>query len=153
VRSHRHQLSIRLLAIPWQEALCLWEQRERARAEILAAVDVAQASVSQGEGRVITQHSMHQLADEVKQRGRKRLTAERSSGRSRLTVLHRKPKRNSIASGITWPGKAAASRLPTGSLTPSRSAFICVRATHTLDVTELRNWLLVCVVFPWAGTS
>jgi len=62
-----------------QEALSLWEQRERARAEILAALDVAEASVARGEGRVITQDSMRQLADQVKQRGRKRLTAERSS--------------------------------------------------------------------------
>jgi Arc/MetJ-type ribon-helix-helix transcriptional regulator len=62
-----------------QEALSLWEQRERTRAEILAAVDVAEASVARGEGRVITQESMRQLADEVKQRGRNRLTAERSS--------------------------------------------------------------------------
>jgi len=64
-----------------QEALSLWENRERIRAEILAAVDVAEASVSRGEGRVITQESMRQLADEVKQRGRNRLTAERSSAR------------------------------------------------------------------------
>jgi len=62
-----------------QEALSLWEQRERTRAEILAAVDVAEASVARGEGRVITQESMRQLADDVKQRGRNRLTAERSS--------------------------------------------------------------------------
>jgi Arc/MetJ-type ribon-helix-helix transcriptional regulator len=45
-----------------QEALSLWEQRERTRAEILAAVDVAEASVGRGEGRVITQESMRQLA-------------------------------------------------------------------------------------------
>jgi Arc/MetJ-type ribon-helix-helix transcriptional regulator len=64
-----------------QEALSLWEQRERTRAEILAAVDVAEASVGRGEGRVITQESMRQLADEVKQRGRNRLNAERSSAR------------------------------------------------------------------------
>jgi putative addiction module CopG family antidote len=62
-----------------QEALSLWEQRERTRAEILAAVDVAEASVARGEGRVITQESIRQLADDVKQRGRNRLTAERSS--------------------------------------------------------------------------
>jgi hypothetical protein len=62
-----------------QEALSLWKQRERTRAEILAAVDLAEASVARGEGRVITQESMRQLADEVKQRGRNRLTAERSS--------------------------------------------------------------------------
>ena len=62
-----------------QGALSLWEQRERTRAEILAAADVAEASVARGEGRVITQESMRQLADEVKLRGRNRLTAERSS--------------------------------------------------------------------------
>jgi putative addiction module CopG family antidote len=64
-----------------QEALSLWEQRERTRAEILTAVDTAEASVARGEGRDITQESMRQLADEVKQRGRNRLTAERSSPR------------------------------------------------------------------------
>jgi antitoxin ParD1/3/4 len=64
-----------------QEALSLWEQRERIRAEILTAVDVAEASVARGEGRAITQESMRQLADEVKQRGRNRLAAEQSSPR------------------------------------------------------------------------
>jgi hypothetical protein len=44
-------------------------------------VDMAEASVARGEGRAITQESMRQLADEVKQRGRNRLTAERSSPR------------------------------------------------------------------------
>ena len=64
-----------------QEALALWEERERARGEILAAVDAAEASLAHGEGRTITQESMRQLADGVKQRGRKRLTAEQSSPR------------------------------------------------------------------------
>jgi putative addiction module CopG family antidote len=64
-----------------QEALSLWEQRERTRAEILTAVDMAEASVGRGEGRAITQESMRQLADEVKQRGRNRLSAEQSSPR------------------------------------------------------------------------
>ncbi len=36
------------------EALSLWEQRERRRAEILAAVDEAEASLARGEGWVIT---------------------------------------------------------------------------------------------------
>ena len=31
-----------------QEALSLWEERERTRAEILAAVDVAEASIARG---------------------------------------------------------------------------------------------------------
>ena len=64
-----------------QEALSLWEGRERARAEIVVAVDVAEASIARGEGRAITQESMRQLADEVKQRGRSRLAAEQSSPR------------------------------------------------------------------------
>jgi Arc/MetJ-type ribon-helix-helix transcriptional regulator len=61
-----------------QEALALWEERERTRAEILAAVDVAEASLARGEGRVITQESMRELAEQVKQRGRARLAAEQS---------------------------------------------------------------------------
>jgi hypothetical protein len=39
-------------------------------------------------------------------------------------VLHRTPKQNSITSGITSLKKAAASRSPTGLLTPSRSVSI-----------------------------
>ena len=64
-----------------REALALWEQRERARAQILAAVDVAEASLARGIGREITQESMRQLADEVKRRGRARLAAEQKSQR------------------------------------------------------------------------
>jgi putative addiction module CopG family antidote len=64
-----------------QEALCLWEERERARAEILTAVDAAEASLARGDGRTITQESMRQLAEEVKQRGRKRLANDQSSTR------------------------------------------------------------------------
>jgi Arc/MetJ-type ribon-helix-helix transcriptional regulator len=61
-----------------KEALSLWEERERTRAEILAAVDEAEASLARGEGRVITQESMRELAEQVKQRGRARLTAEQN---------------------------------------------------------------------------
>jgi len=59
-----------------QEALALWEKRERTRIEILVAVDEAEASLARGEGRIITQQSMRDLAAEVKQRGRDRLAAE-----------------------------------------------------------------------------
>jgi putative addiction module CopG family antidote len=59
-----------------REALSLWEERERRRAEILAAVDAAKASLAAGKGRIITEDSMRQLADEVKRRGRARLAAE-----------------------------------------------------------------------------
>ena len=55
-----------------QEALLLWEERERRRAEIMAAVDAAEASLARGEGLVITEESMRQLASEVKARGRER---------------------------------------------------------------------------------
>ena len=59
-----------------EEALSLWEERERTRAEILAAVDAAEASLARGEGRIITQEPMRELAEEVKQRGRARLATE-----------------------------------------------------------------------------
>jgi antitoxin ParD1/3/4 len=59
-----------------QEALALWEERERLRTEFLLTLDDARASLARGEGRVITQQSMQQLAQEVKERGRARLLAE-----------------------------------------------------------------------------
>ena len=71
-RLHRPEEAVR-------EALSLWEERERRRAEILAAVDTAKASLAAGKGRVITEDSMRQLADEVKQRGRARLAAEQQT--------------------------------------------------------------------------
>ena len=64
-----------------EEALALWEERERQRAEFLLTLDEARASLSRGEGRVITQDSMRQLAGEVKERGRARLLAELSASR------------------------------------------------------------------------
>ena len=59
-----------------EEALSLWEERERSRAEILAAVDAAEASLARGAGRTITESSLRELADEVKRRGRSRLAGE-----------------------------------------------------------------------------
>ena len=59
-----------------QEALCLWEERERKRAEFLATLDDAKASLARGEGRTITQQSMRELAEEVKRRGQDRLAGE-----------------------------------------------------------------------------
>lgn len=64
-----------------QEALALWEERERQRAEFLLTLDDARASLVRGEGRVITQESMQQLASEVKERGRARLLAELTTPR------------------------------------------------------------------------
>ena len=49
------------------------EERERTHAEIVLAVDEAEASLERGEGRAITPESMRALAEGVKQRGRARL--------------------------------------------------------------------------------
>jgi len=59
-----------------QEALALWEERERRRVAFLATMEDARASLTLGEGRVITQESMRELAAEVRERGRARLIAE-----------------------------------------------------------------------------
>ena len=64
-----------------QEALALWEERERQRAEFLLTLEDARAAVARGEGRAITQESVRQLADEVKERGRARLLAELTTTR------------------------------------------------------------------------
>jgi hypothetical protein len=58
------------------EALALWEERERQRVEFLLTLDDARAPLARGEGRVLTQDLMQQLASEVKERGRARLLAE-----------------------------------------------------------------------------
>lgn len=64
-----------------QEALSLWEERERRRLEILAALDEAEASLARGGGIPITDESMKALAEKVRQRGRARLATERSTSR------------------------------------------------------------------------
>lgn len=60
-----------------QEALSLWEERERRRLEILAASDQAEASLDRGEGRRVTAREQAiEIADEVKRRGIARLGAD-----------------------------------------------------------------------------
>ncbi len=59
----------------------MWEERERARAEIIAMVECADASLGDDKGRVITQESMRELASDVKKRGRARLAAEQLANR------------------------------------------------------------------------
>jgi Arc/MetJ-type ribon-helix-helix transcriptional regulator len=61
-----------------EQALALWEERERARLEILEAVDRAEASLARGHGLVITADSMQALAERVKRRGRSKLSAEKA---------------------------------------------------------------------------
>jgi Arc/MetJ-type ribon-helix-helix transcriptional regulator len=64
-----------------QAAMTLWVERERRRAEILAAVDSAKASIDRGEGSEITLESMRALAEDVKRRGRAQLAAEHRPAR------------------------------------------------------------------------
>jgi Arc/MetJ-type ribon-helix-helix transcriptional regulator len=60
-----------------EEALSLWEERERRRLQILVAVDKPEASLARGEGRsVTTQDEARQLAEDVARRGLARLNAE-----------------------------------------------------------------------------
>ena len=59
-----------------EEALALWEERERRRVEFRATLDEARASLARGEGRPITQESMRELSAEVREHGRARLIAE-----------------------------------------------------------------------------
>ena len=68
-RLHSEQDAVR-------EALALWEERERQRAEFLLTLNDAHASSSRGEGRVLTEESVRHLAQQVKERGRARLLAE-----------------------------------------------------------------------------
>ena len=63
------------------EALALWEERERQRVEFLVTLDDARASIARGEGRVITEDSMRELAEQVKERGRARLLSELTTSR------------------------------------------------------------------------
>lgn len=60
-------------------AMGLWEERERVRAEILAGVDEAEASVARGEGIPITRESMRAMVEEIKQEGRAYIAAQKNT--------------------------------------------------------------------------
>lgn len=63
-----------------EQALSLWEERERRRLEILVAVDQAEASLAQGQGRRVTSsEETRQLTEDVKRRGIARLNAEQTT--------------------------------------------------------------------------
>jgi putative addiction module CopG family antidote len=62
-----------------QEAMALWEERERRRLEILAMLDEADAELARGEGIPITEESVKVLVEEAKQRLRRRIEAERTT--------------------------------------------------------------------------
>ena len=62
-----------------EQALALWERRERRRLEIIAMIEEADASLARGEGREFsTKEDTQALADEIKARLRRRIAAERS---------------------------------------------------------------------------
>ena len=61
-----------------EQALAMWEERERRRLEILAALDAAESDIARGDFIEITEESMKQLADDVKRRGRAQLQAKRA---------------------------------------------------------------------------
>lgn len=61
------------------EALALWEVRERTRTELLASLDMADASLANGNGRLLTKESMLELTDEVQRRGRARWAVKQSN--------------------------------------------------------------------------
>lgn len=61
-----------------REALALWEERERKRVELLAAIDEAEASLARDEGRVFTGDSARELVSAVKKSGRARLQSEKN---------------------------------------------------------------------------
>jgi len=64
-----------------EEALSLWEERERKRLEILVAVDAAEAALERSEGRALSQETVQELAGRVKQRGRTRISGEQQESR------------------------------------------------------------------------
>lgn len=64
-----------------RDALALWEERERRRAEINAAIDLAEASHARGEGTLIaTREDARALVNRIKDRGRTRFLQESPGG-------------------------------------------------------------------------
>jgi hypothetical protein len=60
-----------------EQAMSLWEERERRRMEILLAVNASEASLSGGAGRTIaSREQTAQLAEDIKRRGSERLAAQ-----------------------------------------------------------------------------
>ena len=64
-----------------QQALLLWEERERRRLEILATVELSKASLARGEGRTVaTREESAQLVSVIARRGMGRLGVEQNAG-------------------------------------------------------------------------
>lgn len=61
-----------------EEALSLWEEHERRRAEILTDVEEARISLARGGGQtIVSEADSRRLAEEIKQRGLARLNQTR----------------------------------------------------------------------------
>ena len=63
-----------------QQALSLWVERERRRAELLTSL-VPQRSLARGEGKPITRNSMKSLVRDVMERNRHRFPVEPQAAR------------------------------------------------------------------------
>jgi putative addiction module CopG family antidote len=57
-----------------REALALWEERERARIELLASLDSAEQALDAGEGEEYTIGTLSSLVQSVQERGVTRLS-------------------------------------------------------------------------------
>lgn len=53
-----------------REALALWEKRERARAELLQAIEVGERELDAGKGRVVTAGTIEEFGEAIKRRTR-----------------------------------------------------------------------------------
>jgi hypothetical protein len=63
----------------FEQAMSLWEERERRRMEILLAVNASEASLARGTGRTISSREQAtQLSEDIKRRGMERQAAENS---------------------------------------------------------------------------
>lgn len=62
-----------------EQALVLWEERERRRLEILAVVELSKGTLARGEGRIIaTREESDQLVSDITRRGMTRFAADQN---------------------------------------------------------------------------
>ncbi len=59
-----------------EQAIALWVERERRRAELVTSLEAAEASLSRGEGIVITRDSMEAMVRDVIDRCARRLSPD-----------------------------------------------------------------------------
>lgn len=59
-----------------QQAMLLWEERERLRVELLVAIEEADAEFARGESIELTEETTRELAEQIKQHGIASLAAQ-----------------------------------------------------------------------------